>query len=107
MSDSAIADAQRGVTTDTLTTLLLEHGQRNTRLSSAAPLRAGKPRVVGRAFVLRFVPAREDVAAPECWSSPIPIRAAIEAMPAGSRAVVDAMGVSDAGTFGHMQQARS
>ncbi|RPH45294.1 MAG: ribonuclease activity regulator RraA [Burkholderiales bacterium] len=106
MSDSAIADALRGVTTATLTTLLLKHGLRNTWLRGASPLRPGGPRVVGRAFTLRFVPAREDLATPESWSSPISTRAAIEAMPAGCVAVVDAMGVTDAGIFGDILCAR-
>jgi regulator of RNase E activity RraA len=111
MSDAAIADALRSVTTATLTTLLLKHGLRNTWLRGAAPLRAGEarfvgPRIVGRAFTLRFVPAREDLATPESWSSPISTRAAIEAMPAGCVAVVDAMGVTDAGIFGDILCAR-
>jgi hypothetical protein len=67
MSDSAIADAQRGVTTATLTTPLT----------------------------------------PETGSSPNSIRAAIMAMPAGCVAVVDAMDVTDAGTFGDIRKARS
>jgi regulator of RNase E activity RraA len=63
-------------------------------------------RVVGRAFTLRFVPAREDLATPESWSSPISTRAAIEAMPAGCVTVVDAMGIVDAGIFGDILCAR-
>lgn len=62
--------------------------------------------MVGRAFTVRFVPAREDLATPESWSSPISSRAAIEAMPAGCVAVVDAMGVTDAGIFGDILCAR-
>lgn len=88
------------VTTATLTTLLLKKGLRNVWLRGTRPLRSGQPRLVGRAFTLRFVPAREDLATPESWSSPISTRAAIEDMPAGCIAVVDAMGVSDAGVFG-------
>ncbi|MDO8377112.1 MAG: ribonuclease activity regulator RraA, partial [Aquabacterium sp.] len=88
------------VTTATLTTLLLKKGLRNVWLRGTRPLRTGQPRVVGRAFTLRFVPAREDLATPESWASPISTRAAIEDMPAGCIAVVDAMGVSDAGVFG-------
>ena len=88
------------VTTATLTTLLLKKGLRNVWLRGTRPLRAGQPRLVGRAFTLRFVPAREDLATPESWSSPISTRAAIEDMPAGCVAVVDAMGVTDAGVFG-------
>ncbi|MDW5444526.1 ribonuclease activity regulator RraA [Polaromonas sp. SM01] len=94
------------VTTATLTTLLLKKGLRNVWLRGARPLRAGQPRLVGRAFTLRFVPAREDLATPESWSSPISTRAAIEDMPAGCIAVVDAMGVSDAGIFGDILCAR-
>jgi regulator of RNase E activity RraA len=88
------------VTTATLTTLLLKKGLRNVWLRGTRPLRSGQPRLVGRAFTLRFVPAREDLATPESWSSPISTRAAIENMPAGCIAVVDAMGVTDAGVFG-------
>lgn len=88
------------VTTATLTTILLKKGLRNVWLRGTRPLRSGRPRLVGRAFTLRFVPAREDLATPESWSSPISTRAAIEDMPAGCIAVVDAMGVSDAGVFG-------
>ena len=88
------------VTTATLTTLLLKKGLRNVWLRGTRPLRAGQPRLVGRAFTLRFVPAREDLATPESWSSPISTRTAIEDMPAGCIAVVDAMGVTDAGVFG-------
>jgi regulator of RNase E activity RraA len=64
------------------------------------PIRAGQKRLVGPAFTLRFVPAREDLATPESWSSPRSTRGAIEAMPEGCIAVADAMGVTDAGIFG-------
>ena len=52
------------------------------------------------------MPAREDLATPESWSSPISTRAAIEAMPAGCIAVVDAMGITAAGIFGDILCAR-
>ena len=70
------------------------------------PIRPGQPRLVGRAFTMRFVPAREDLATPESWSSPKSTRAAIEDMPEGCIAVVDAMGVKDAGIFGDILCAR-
>ncbi|MBL9035178.1 MAG: ribonuclease activity regulator RraA, partial [Rhodospirillaceae bacterium] len=54
----------------------------------------------GRAFTLRFVPMREDLATPASWSSPRSTRGAIEEMPAGCIAVIDAMGVTEAGVFG-------
>ncbi len=72
----------------------------------AAAVNPGQPRLVGKAFTLRFVPAREDLATPESWSKPISTRAAIEAMPPGCIAVADAMGVTDAGIFGDILCAR-
>ena len=94
------------VSTATLTTVLLKKGLRNVWLRGTRPLRPGQPRMVGPAFTLRFVPAREDLATPASWSSPISTRAAIEAMPEGAIAVVDAMGVTDAGIFGDILCAR-
>lgn len=93
-------------TTATLTTVLLKKGLRNVWLRGPQPLQSGQRRIVGRAFTLRFIPAREDLATPESWSSPTSTRAAIEAMPAGCIAVVDAMGVGDAGIFGDILCAR-
>jgi regulator of RNase E activity RraA len=101
-----IRQALAGVTTATLTTVLLKKGLRNVWMRGARPLKAGQPRLVGRAFTLRFVPAREDLATPASWGAPISTRAAIEAMPDGCIAVVDAMGVQDAGIFGDILCAR-
>ncbi len=89
-----------GITTATVTTILLKKGLRNVWMRGTLPLRPGETRRVGPAFTLRFVPAREDLATPASWSSPVSTRAAIEAMPEGCIAVVDAMGVTDAGIFG-------
>ncbi|HWI11045.1 MAG TPA: ribonuclease activity regulator RraA, partial [Burkholderiaceae bacterium] len=98
--------ALAGIATATLTTVLLQRGLRNVWLRGTRPLAPGQPRVVGRAFTLRFVPAREDLATPASWGAPISTRAAIEAMPAGCVAVVGAMGVTDAGIFGDILCAR-
>jgi len=95
-----VRQALAAVTTATLTTVLLKKGLRNVWMRGARPLKPGQPKLVGRAFTLRFVPAREDLATPESWGAPISTRAAIEAMPEGCIAVVDAMGVTDAGIFG-------
>ncbi len=98
--DADLIRTLSNVTTATLTTVLLKKGLRHVWLKGTMPIKSDQPRRVGRAFTLRFVPAREDLATPESWSSPISTRAAIEAMPAGCIAVVDAMGVTDAGIFG-------
>lgn len=104
--DASIIAALRHVSSATITTLLLKKGLRNIWMRGPKPLRADQPRLIGRAFTLRFVPAREDLATPESWSSPRSTRAAIEAMPDGAIAVVDAMGVTDAGIFGDILCAR-
>ena len=104
--DPAVIQALAGISTATLTTVLLKKGLRNVWLRGTRPLAPGQPRVVGPAFTLRFVPAREDLATPASWAAPISTRAAIEAMPAGCVAVVGAMGVTDAGIFGDILCAR-
>ena len=104
--DPRIVAALSGVSTATVTTVLLKKGLRNVWMRGTRPLQPGQPRLVGRAFTLRFVPSREDLATPESWSSPKSTRAAIEAMPPGCIAVVDAMGVTDAGIFGDILCAR-
>ena len=104
--DPKIAEALAAVSTATLTTILLKKGLRNVWMRGAKPLRPGGKRLVGRAFTLRFVPAREDLATPESWASPRSTRAAIEAMPEGCITVVDAMGITDAGIFGDILCAR-
>lgn len=101
-----VLEALRTVSTATLTTLLLKKGLRNVWMRGTRPIRAGQQRVVGRAFTMRFVPAREDLATPASWGSPTSTRAAIEAMPKGCVAVVDARGVTDAGIFGDILAAR-
>lgn len=94
------------ISTATITTILLKKGLRNVWMRGTRPLRPDQPRIIGPAFTLRFIPAREDLATPASWASPTSTRAAIEAMPAGAVAVVDAMGVSDAGIFGDILCAR-
>ena len=104
--DAALARTLAFITTATITTVLLKKGLRNVWLRGTRPLAPDQPRQVGRAFTLRFVPAREDLATPASWASPVSTRAAIEAMPAGCIAVVGALGVTDAGIFGDILCAR-
>ena len=98
--DPRVTEVLAGISTATLTTVLLKKGLRNVWMRGTRPVREGQPRLVGRAFTLRFVPAREDLATPASWASPVSTRAAIEAMPPGCVTVVDAMGCTDAGIFG-------
>src|SRR5919107_1084867 len=104
--DKVIADALRAASTATLTTVLLKKGIRRCWMKGPMPAFHASEKMVGRAFTLRFVPAREDLATPESWASPTSTRAAIEDMPEGCIAVVDSMGVVDAGIFGDILTAR-
>lgn len=101
-----IVDALKPVSTATITTVLLKHGLRRVWMRGTRPIRPGQPRTVGRAFTLRFIPAREDLATPASWSSPRSTRAAIEEAPPGCVIIADAMGVTDAGIFGDILCAR-
>ena len=104
--DGRIVEILSQVTTATITTILLKKGLRNVWLRGVAPLKADQPRRVGRAFTLRFVPMREDLATPESWSAPKSTRVGIEQMPEGCVAVVDGNGVTNAGIFGDILCAR-
>ena len=90
----------REITTATITTMLLKKGIRRCWMNGPKPLVPHGVRLVGTAFTLRFVPAREDLATPESWAKPISTRGAIEEMPEGCIAVADAMSIASAGIFG-------
>jgi len=106
MTDTALIAALEQITTATITTVLLKKGIRRTWMKGPKVLRDGQARIAGRAFTLRFVPTREDLATPASWSSPRSTRAAIEEMPEGCIAVIDAMGAIDAGVFGDILSQR-
>jgi regulator of RNase E activity RraA len=93
------------VSTATVTTILLKKGIRRAFMQGPKPL-APFPRLVGPAFTMRFIPAREDLATPESWASPRSTRAAIEDMPADVIAVADARGLTEAAIFGDILVAR-
>ena len=105
--DPAKQRALETISTATLTTVLLKKGLRNVwmRGTAASAVRVGAGR--------RSAPSLCDSCRrakiwrrPHRGASPISTRAAIEAMPAGAIAVVDAMGVTDAGIFGDILCAR-
>jgi regulator of RNase E activity RraA len=100
--DATLFEALKHISTATVTTVLMGKGLGHVWMRGPKPLRAGGPRMVGRAFTLRFIPAREDVATPASWASPTSTRAAIEAMPAGCIAIADTGGNIDAGAFGEI-----
>jgi len=106
MTSADALAALRDITTATITTVLLKKGIRNAYMRGPMPLSEGGKRVVGAAFTMRFIPAREDLAVPEAWASPRSTRAAIEDMPAGVVAVADARALREAAIFGDILVAR-
>ena len=106
MSDAQLFDTLSRISTATVTTVLLDKGIRRVWMKGPKPLVTPTKRVVGRAFTLRFIPAREDVATKASWGAPKSTRAAIEEMPEGCIAIAEAGGVTEAGAFGEILCAR-
>ena len=50
-----------GVSAATLCTALFKRGLRNQFIQDVRPLNPGLPNMVGQAFTLRYIPAREDL----------------------------------------------
>lgn len=92
----------REVSTATLTSQLLNRGFRNTFLGGLQPLRADL-RMVGYAFTLRYVPAREDLDMQVHYDNATNVqRLAVEAMSPDDVLVIDARGDTRAASFGHI-----
>ncbi|WP_250455057.1 ribonuclease activity regulator RraA [Caballeronia sp. ATUFL_M2_KS44] len=89
-------DLLRHVSTATLTTQLFKRGLRNVFLQGVAPLvkpAKGAPNLVGPAFTLRNIPAREDIDQLSVFQNPDhPQRKAVESAPPGSVLVQDCRG---------------
>lgn len=80
----------RGVSTATLTTALFKRGLRNTFLADVRPLNPTAPRMVGEAFTLRYIPAREDLDHLGVFEDRShPQRKAVEDIPPGCVMVID------------------
>src|SRR5919107_39102 len=54
-------DKFAAVSTATLTTVLFKRGFRNQFIGGIKPLNPGAPRLVGPAYTMRYIPAREDL----------------------------------------------
>lgn len=87
---AATRDKLKTVSTATLCTALFKRGLRNQFIQEVLPLNANLPNMVGEAFTLRYIPAREDL-------NPItvfqdrkhPQRVAVEQCPEGAVLVID------------------
>jgi regulator of RNase E activity RraA len=101
---SATREALLRVGTSTLTGILSRRGMRNMFMQEVWPIRPDLPRMVGAAFTIRFVPAREDKARAG-GRGPIQ-QQAMEGCPPGHVLVVDARGDPRAASAGDLYVGR-
>jgi regulator of RNase E activity RraA len=88
--DTSTRDKLRKVSTATLCTALFKHGLRNQFIQNVHPLNPGLSNMVGEAFTLRYIPAREDLNPITVFLDPKhPQRVAVEQCPPGSVLVID------------------
>lgn len=80
----------RAVSTATLCTALFKRGLRNQFIQDVRPLNPGLPNMVGPAYTLRYIPAREDLNPITVFNDRAhPQRRAVEECPPGAVFVVD------------------
>jgi regulator of RNase E activity RraA len=80
----------QGVSTATLCTALFKRGLRNQFIQDVRPLNPALPTMVGEAFTLRYIPAREDLNPITVFQDRShPQRKAVETCPPGAVMVID------------------
>jgi regulator of RNase E activity RraA len=107
MLSSYARAALKNVSTATLTTVLFKRGLRNVFIQGIFLLNKDSPRMVGEAYTLRYIPAREDIDQLGAFEGRgHPQREAIEACPPGSVLVMDARRDASAATGGDILMTR-
>jgi len=87
--------------------MLLGHGFRNVMMPGLKPLNGSQRQLVGPAYTLRFIPAREDLDSMAAYSRDDNLhRVAIEQCPSGAVLVIDAFGCLGGASMGDMMAAR-
>lgn len=94
MSDTGLKETTREklktVGTATICTALFKRGLRNQFIQDVRPLNAAGKAMVGVAFTLRYIPAREDLNTIDVFQDPKhPQRDAVERCPPGAVMVID------------------
>jgi regulator of RNase E activity RraA len=80
----------QAVSVATLCTALFKRGLRNQFIQDVRPLQAGLPNMVGEAYTLRYIPAREDLNPIGVFQDRAhPQRRAVEECPPGAVMVID------------------
>lgn len=89
------------VSTATIATCLFKRGLKNQFIQNVKPLKLGKPTMVGEAFTLRYIPAREDLNPITVFRDPKhPQRVAVEECPEGAILVIDSRNNARAASAG-------
>ena len=89
--------------TATLTTQLFKRGLRNVFIQGIRRMSAAKENMVGEAFTLRYIPAREDLDLISAFENPEhPQRKAMETVPPGQVLVMDCRRETRAASGGHI-----
>ena len=99
----ATREKLRGVSTATLCTALFKRGYRRQFIQGVRPLNPDGPTMVGEAFTLRYIPAREDLNPLSVFQDRgHPQRKAVEECPPGAVFVIDSRkdaGAASAGSI--------
>ena len=104
---AATIEALRQVTTATLTTQLFARGLRNTLLHGVNLIHPAAQRMVGEAFTLRYIPAREDIDLLSVFRDyDHPQRKAVESVGPGQVLVIDSRCRSRAASLGNILATR-
>ena len=105
MDFAELSEKLKVASTATLTSVLRNKGLYNTFMHQVAPLTPDM-QMVGRAFTLRYIPAREDLDEVPLDNLKDVQRVGIEQVTAGDVFVIDARGDTRAGTMGSILAAR-
>jgi regulator of RNase E activity RraA len=107
MLSSYTREALKKASSATLTTVLFKRGLRNVFIQGIFLLNREAPRMVGEAYTLRYIPAREDIDQLGAFEGRgHPQREAIEACPPGQVLVMDARRDATAATGGDILMTR-
>lgn len=105
--EAATLEALASVSTATVTTQLMARGLRNTFLQGLTALNPARRRMVGEAFTLRCIPAREDLDVLSVYQDyDHPQRRAVESVPPGGVLVIDCRGQTRAASLGNILATR-
>lgn len=100
-TSAEVRDKYRLVSTATLSTALFKRGLKKQVIQDVRPLKPVRPNMVGVAFTLRYIPAREELNQLSEFLDPeLPQRKAVEICPPGAVLVMDSRGDARAASAG-------